>query len=108
MAKMLNLDDVSAQTGRFLKFKGKEYPLESMSVAGYIEFAKKTEKVDENSSISEQMEMMLDMVTGAFPSMEKEVRNSLKFEQLNAIIGFINEVNTEDAPSAEEGEDGKK
>ena len=90
MAKMLNLDDVSAKEERVLRVKGEEYPMKTMSVHDFIELTRRGEELDasEDTKVTDQLEWMVEMVELLFPTIPDEVLKEFSLDELGMIINF--------------------
>lgn len=90
MAKMLNLDEVSAKEERVLRFQGIEYPMKTISVRDFIDMTRRGEALDadKDSKMTDQLEWMVDMVSNLFPTMPEEVVGSFDLTELGTIIDF--------------------
>lgn len=90
--KILNLDELAPKAEKVLKIKGKEYVMKPASVGAYIRFTRDLQEMEgKEISLADQIEYMCNSVSEAFPGMEKEVIESLSFEQLEAITSFVAE-----------------
>ena len=108
MAKLLNLDELSANTDLVVKFGGNEYPIEPLSVGGFIEMNRRAQALEasgEEMDLATQVEVLVDTIRQSIPSCPVEVLKSMKINQLYAIMNFVHEQASE---GAEEDSEGKK
>jgi hypothetical protein len=89
--KIINIDDL-AQASKAIVIDGITHEMREMTVQEFINKAAEARKVDENKAdlpLESQMELAVDMVHDAFPSVSKERLAKLKIGQLTAIIELI-------------------
>lgn len=102
MSKMLNLDEVAAKEERVLRYKGKEYPMTTMSVRDFIEMTRRGEEIDakKDAKVTDQLEWMIEMVGSLFQTIPEDVLNNFSLEELGMIIEFARSNVDEDAEEA--------
>ncbi len=109
MTKLLNLDALPTNKdsiGLSIKLKGETYEMRPLSVRRFIETVKVLDGLDKKP-VEEGAGIMLGMIADTFPTMPKEVLDDLSFDQMTAILEFVNSVGqtgSEDAGEAGEDE----
>lgn len=101
MTKFLDLDKLESTTEYSITLHGVTHEMKSLSVGDYIKMTKLNERMGKAKASVEQIEIALEMITTAFPSMSDSVVKELSFDQMGAIINFIMVDSTADAPKTE-------
>lgn len=88
-AKFLNLDELTTPK-KVLTLNGKTHEMKEVSVGEFIEVVKEAEKLEQQKlTISDQVQITVDSIQRAFPTIEREELEALKFDQLTAVFKFI-------------------
>lgn len=108
MAKILNLDKLSAADSRELVFKGVTHVVKEMTVENYIETMREAARL-ENASVPEQIEATIDMIVRSIPSLTVADLKGYDLKILGRIVAFVrgDEEGEQSAEPAVEGEAGK-
>jgi hypothetical protein len=113
MAKYLDLDNI-VPPKRTIKLGGIEYEVATLSVEQFIETIRRTEEMQKRQkkgdelSLTELVQLQLDAVKLALPSMPHDVASKLTYKQVEAILNFVRETAEADSPKGEgEGDSGK-
>lgn len=104
--KFLNLDEL-APTNRTITLKGKDYPVQEMTVENFIETTKAGEKMEaEKAPISEQVSQSVAMILRYSPTIPREDLVKLPMAKLTTIMKFIRgDLDEEAKPVAVEGQE---
>jgi hypothetical protein len=86
--KVLNLDELETGNEKEIVLDGKTYKLQPFSVGDFIDQVKRLEAA-ENVSSSEAFELIVEMVSKAFPGLSEETIRGMSMERLNAIYDFV-------------------
>jgi hypothetical protein len=102
MAKILNLDALSAGNAREVVIGGVSYAVPEMTVENFVETSRMADKLAANpeATVADQIEAAVDMVARCIPSAESMVLRKLSLSQLNAITAFIRGEDVEKAEAA--------
>lgn len=88
MTKFLNLDEISGDAGVVIQLNGKKHELQVTTVEGWIANLKAIEKLGLNPSPVEEMEVTVEMIHRAFPTMSVEEIRQLNMNQLRDLAQF--------------------
>lgn len=106
--KILNLDKLNRAPERQLTIDGVDYPIQPLSVEGFIETTRAVEKiVTEGGSPAAQLDVTIDMILRQVPTLPREKLTQYTPETLEVIVKFIRGEDVEGAEQAAEGEAGK-
>jgi prephenate dehydratase len=89
--KIINIDDL-AQASKAIVIDGVTHEMREMTVQEFINKAAEARKVEADKAdlpLENQMELAVDMVHDAFPTISKDRLSKLKIGQLTAIIELI-------------------
>lgn len=87
--KICNLDLIAPITKRELVIGDKTYAVEPLSVMKFIEFAKARQGLSATTSIEDAVKVMMELIMGAIPTMEREVLEALPIIQLQTVLAFV-------------------
>lgn len=92
--KLFNLDALPTREERVLVFKGVSHAMVPMSVGDFIENTKLMQDLrggSENNAVmglAGEFQVIVDMVSRVFPTVDQSDLLTLTFEQLNALLAF--------------------
>jgi hypothetical protein len=109
MTKFLDLDAVTKEAEFSVKLNGKDHALKIASVSTFIHNQREMEKLSLAATAAEELEVVLGIISRAFPTMPMEEIRELNLIQLQAIKDFAmsangEKVETEDPAKPAEGE----
>jgi len=102
MAKILNLDTLSAKETREVQIGGKTYPIKEMSVEDFIETTRTAEQMETESSYAKQIQETIRLIKRSIPEIEETVLMGLSLEQLRGLTAFIRGADPEKIIEAEQ------
>lgn len=102
MAKILNLDAISAEEARELVLGGVTYQVPAMTVSNFIETSRIANKLakDPDASVADQVEAAVEMIVRSIDGAPKELLMQCSLETLNRITTFIRREDDEQAEQA--------
>jgi hypothetical protein len=89
MTKLLNLDELPTRFEKTIVLNGKRHEMRPLSVGQFIEQQKTARRLDGDADIGDAVEMIIETICGAFPTMTPEELRSITFDKLNAIFEFL-------------------
>lgn len=110
MTKILNLDKLATQSTRELVIDGVKHPIQSMSVANFIQTTAQIEAMAKGApSLSEQLDATADMIIRLVPSLPREALLGRSLQEMDMIATFVRgeDVEGQEVSEAEAGESGK-
>lgn len=105
MTKLLNLDEITETTEKFVKIKGKEYPVVERTVGQVLSAIKMEKKLAKSNDELAQFEAYVSLVAEAIPDCPREELMRMPMKSLGAIMNYVNEAEevTEEAEGGEQG-----
>lgn len=106
--KLLNIDEIAVSAKKGVEIAGKTYPVQQQSVGAMlaaIEMAEEAEAVASKDMSDKNLKKMLqnivNTVKSIIPTCPEEIINKLQFEQLLAVINFVNSSEAESAAESD-------
>lgn len=97
MAKIINLDEVEVSIPKEFVFKGKTHKMKPLSVGDFIKNAQRLEAMKgQESTDSDAVNMMVDLVMTAFPSLDRADVLELDLQKLQVLTAYIQDDVTEE------------
>ena len=94
----LDLDAVAPPLELVIKYKGKEYPVETPSVDDFIfNIRMAKEMAKSTGGLDEEMDHLIKLLARAVPTMGEDLMRKLKVHQLEAMLKFAHEANGQKA-----------
>lgn len=106
MTQFLDLDALAKDEEYSVKLKGETHILKMATVETFIENTKSLEKLAAAATQEEEIEVILDMLLRAFPTMKREAINSLTLPQLVALKDFAMTAGGEKVAKTEDNAEG--
>lgn len=86
----LNLDEIESPETFVFTHKGKEHQLAEVSVQDFVDNAKAMQELSLKPSVSEEVELLLRILTKAFPTCPEAEFRAMEMSKLNALMEFAN------------------
>lgn len=108
MAKILNLDALSAKTEtRELIINGVSHAIKEMTVQNFIETTRAAAKLSD-SPVSDQIEATIEMLVRSIPTLKSEDLKAFDLIALGKIVSFVRGEDEGDAPVEPVGDEAGK
>lgn len=109
MTKILNLDKIETKREKVLILKGVEHAMVTFTVRDYIDQMKSIRELndlelEDVDSPARALEITIDVLSKAFPTIKRKDFESLSMEQLSAIRELVEDTANSEAPQTETGE----
>lgn len=107
--KVLNLDKLTAHTGRALRIDNVDYPIQAMGVDDFIDTTNRVKELEQAESLDVmvQLQFMLDVICKLVPTVPREKLGKYNLETVSAIAEFVRGADVEGYEEAVEAEAGK-
>jgi hypothetical protein len=91
----LDLDDLSMETEFIIKMNGKEHKMRSATVMDFIENTKAVQNMPVEAGLEQEVDVIIGILTRAFPTITAEEFKKLELVKLNAILEMTRTANGE-------------
>lgn len=89
MAKILNLNTLSAKETREVQIGTVTYVIKEMSVEDFIETTRVAEEMENETSYGKQLQATVALIKRAIPDVEEKTLYALSLGQLRGLTSFI-------------------
>ena len=100
MTKILNVDELTP-VDKKIEIKGVQYEVVDRTVEQVIQAIKAEKKLENSPNQEERMQMFVDMIKAAIPTLPVETIKNLPVRSLMLIMNFVN--NNEEVEAEEAG-----
>ncbi|HCW5081457.1 TPA: hypothetical protein OXO77_002474 [Acinetobacter baumannii] len=87
--KLLNIENISVKSDRFIEIAGKKHELKIMSVGEFTQFVKDAREIAASRDPLRELEFAIKVVSSALPDVPVEEIEKLQLPQLQAIVAFV-------------------
>jgi len=101
--KLLNIENITVESDRFVQIKGKKHQLKIMNVGEFTAFTKEAREIAKSGDRMRELEFAIKVVSSALPDVPIEEIEKFQLPQLEAIVAFV--TGQDDGSDKEEGEE---
>jgi hypothetical protein len=97
----LDLDAIGTEISLVVKLDGKDHQLQAISVDDFVTNLQIVQKMGTDVTVDQEIDLLVDMLSRAFPTIPKERLRKLTLPQLNALMSKAKEFNGQNAVTDE-------
>jgi hypothetical protein len=86
MTKVVNFEALQDEPPFILMIEGKEHPMKIASVSDFVENMKLIEKLGANSSVADEIEVSIKVISRAFPSLTEDAIRSWQVTTIDKLF----------------------
>ncbi|EMB2321432.1 hypothetical protein ACN1NW_000390 [Acinetobacter baumannii] len=107
--KLLNIENITVESDRFVQIKGKKHQLKIMNVGEFTAFTKEAQEIAKSGDRISELNFAIKVVSSALPDVPIEEIEKFQLPQLEAIVAFVTgrDDGEEDAEGGESKPEGK-